>query len=106
MKHIKLFEDFHHPTKFKPQTNDSILNEICAELRKAGYNKAYYGEKKDGEMFLSIDPNNVLFLFESKENKDHKQVYTFQHKDNTTWAKYTEGSRDVKDIVSIIKKII
>jgi len=97
MKHVKLFEDFESQTNF----SDMILNQICGQLRRDGYHKAYFDEKK--EPFISVDPKNILELEDSKK-VGHKQEYTFKHKTSGKEATYLEDSKDVKGIISILEK--
>lgn len=98
MKHIKLFEDFNLNENFE----DMILNQICGQLRRDGYHKAYFDEKK--EPFIYVDPKNTLELEDSKQVANHKQEYTFKHKTSGKEAKYLEDSKDVKGIISILEK--
>jgi hypothetical protein len=111
MRHIKLFEDF-HIKDLEPEFDDTILQEICVALRAAGYKDAAYGERGDQEMFISVDPMNAFLLWDVDQLSPDKAKYLFNRINKEKYKEggdkdhfyYTEGSKDVKDIISILKK--
>lgn len=99
MKYIKLFEDFNGPDA---NFSDMILNQICGQLRREGYHKAYFDEKETP--FVYVDKDNILELEDSKVLPNHKQEYILKHKATGKEAKYVQDSKDVKEIVSVLVK--